>query len=24
MIIDNYQQHADNGISVCMIKSLWA
>lgn len=23
MIIDNYAQYADNGISVCMMKSLW-
>jgi putative acetyltransferase len=23
MIIDNCQQYADNGISVCMMKSLW-
>ena len=24
MIIDNYDQYKDNGISVCMMKSLWA
>ena len=24
MIVDNYAQYADNGISVCMMKSLWA
>ncbi len=23
MIIDNYDQYKDNGISVCMMKSLW-